>query len=215
MIEIISKIAAAYVIGSIPFSIYAGRILSGIDIREHGSGNAGGTNVFRVLGWKAGIIVTCLDIIKGVIATSVISGFAFTSSAASIDIELLKIFCGFSAIIGHIWTIFAGFRGGKGVATAAGMLIALYPMPMVIALSLFSLSLLLTKYVSLSSIIGAITIPVVLFFAKRFTGYNVSDLLYYFSFLIAILILFTHRTNIKRLFKGTENKIGKKKENTV
>ena len=210
MIDLIIKLVISYLLGSIPSSIIAGK-LNGIDIREHGSGNAGGTNTFRVLGWKSGSIVTILDILKGFIASAYIATLFTGYTSAELSIEMIQIFCGFAAIIGHIWTIFAGFKGGKGVATAAGMMIGLYPETMGIAILLFVIVLFTFKIVSLSSMLSASSIPFILFFSTDLFGTPISDTFFNFSVIIAVLIVFTHRTNISRMLNGTENKIMQKK----
>lgn len=206
---IIFVLILAYLIGSIPTSIIVGRVLKGIDIRKYGSGNAGGTNVFRVLGWKPGLFVMLVDVFKGFVATFWVARLAFDATTAAP--ELVQILMGLSAIIGHIWTIFAGFRGGKGVGTAAGMLLALYPLALLICLAVFAAVLFTSRIVSLSSMIASVTLPVVLTLFKYLMHIDVAPALYYFSFLAAALIVFTHRSNIKRLLQGTENRFGKRK----
>ncbi|MGD9899521.1 MAG: glycerol-3-phosphate 1-O-acyltransferase PlsY [Calditrichaceae bacterium] len=198
----------SYLAGSIPSSIITGKVLRGIDIREHGSGNAGGTNVFRVLGWKAGVFVSLFDVFKGFAATFWISGIAF--GFAGFPEETMRLAAGFAAIAGHIWTVFAGFRGGKGVGTAAGMLLALYPLSLLICFIVFILTFLLTRIVSVSSMAGAVTLPIVLSVFRFGLLNEVPDSLYYFSFFAAALIIFTHRSNIRRLIDGTENKFSRK-----
>lgn len=209
MISIIVIIALSYLIGSFPTSIVVGKLLKGIDIREHGSGNAGGTNVFRVLGWKPGVFVMAFDAFKGFAAAFWISQIAI--SPIPIEHELVQIIAGLAAIIGHIWTVFAGFKGGKGVGTAAGMLLALYPWALLICALVFGIVLFLTRIVSISSITAAVTLPVVLTVLRYCIGKEVVFSLYIFGFFAAALIVFTHRSNIKRLLAGTENKFGKKK----
>jgi acyl phosphate:glycerol-3-phosphate acyltransferase len=211
MISIIIIIVLCYLIGSIPTSIIVGKLLKGIDIREHGSGNAGGTNVFRVLGWKPGVFVMVFDAFKGFAATFWISQIAI--SAISIGPELVQIIAGIAAIIGHIWTVFARFKGGKGVGTAAGMLLALYPWALLICVLVFGTVLFFTKIVSISSITAAVTLPVVLSIFRFGYDKDFALSLYVFGFFAAALIVFTHRSNIKRLLNGTENRFGKKKEN--
>ncbi|MGD9489441.1 MAG: glycerol-3-phosphate 1-O-acyltransferase PlsY [Calditrichaceae bacterium] len=199
----------SYLAGSIPSSIITGKVLRGIDIRDHGSGNAGGTNVFRVLGWKAGVFVSLFDVFKGFAATFWISGIAF--GFGGFPDETMRLAAGFAAIAGHIWTVFAGFRGGKGVGTAAGMLLALYPLSLLVCFIVFILTFLLTRTVSVSSIAGAVTLPVVLSVFRFGLLNDVPDSLYYFSYFAAALIIFTHRSNIRRLINGTENKFSRNK----
>ena len=137
MISVLIIVIISYLIGSIPTSLITGKVLRGIDIREHGSGNAGATNVFRVLGWKPGVFVLLLDGFKGFAATYWVSQLSFGPNAVAP--EILQIIAGCTTIIGHIWTVFARFRGGKGVGTAAGMLIALYPLAFLICIAVFGI----------------------------------------------------------------------------
>jgi glycerol-3-phosphate acyltransferase PlsY len=206
MISVLIVIILSYLIGSIPTSLIAGKVLRGIDIRKHGSGNAGATNVFRVLGWKAGVFILVFDGFKGFAATYWISQISFGSNPWSP--EIMQIIAGCSTIFGHIWTIFAHFRGGKGVGTAAGMLIALYPLAFLICIVVFIVLVFITRIVSIGSISAALTLPIVLAIFKYVLDKNVPDSLFIFSFFAAALIIFTHRGNIKRLINGTENRFG-------
>ena len=207
MTEIIILITASYLIGSFPTAVLAGSVLKQIDIREHGSGNAGATNVFRVLGWKAGIAVLIIDMFKGFIPVYWLTELII-SGAQTVDIfAYYQIMAGISAICGHIWTIFAGFRGGKGVGTAAGVFLGLQPVPVLISLGLFLLIVSATKYVSLGSISGALLLPVTLLIRKFVLFQNVPYPVLALSVLLAVLIVLTHRENITRLLAGTENKI--------
>ena len=205
---LVVAIIISYLLGSIPTSIITGKVLKGIDIREHGSGNAGGTNVFRVMGWKPGVFVMLVDAFKGFVATYWIAQLAF--NIAIISNDSVQLWCGTAAILGHIWTIFAKFKGGKGVGTAAGMLVALYPLALLICLIVFALVFAITKTVSLGSMSAAITLPIVLTLFKFGLDKPVSNVLYIFGFFAALLIIFTHRSNIKRLLAGEENKFKKK-----
>ena len=207
MLTIISIIVLSYLAGSIPTSIICSKLFKGIDIRDYGSGNAGGTNAMRVLGWKIGVLVMLIDVGKGVFATLVISQLGTVPDYLTQN--SIQIIAGMSAIFGHIWTIFAGFKGGKGVGTAAGMLFALYPIAGIVCLTIFTLVLFTTKYVSLSSMSAAVAFPIIVLLFKNWRGY--SGELIYFAVFIAILIVFTHRSNIKRLIKGEESKAGKRK----
>ncbi|HPI73527.1 MAG TPA: glycerol-3-phosphate 1-O-acyltransferase PlsY [bacterium] len=209
MLLVLLVLLLAYLLGSLPTALVVGKLMRGIDIRQHGSGNAGGTNVFRVLGWKPGLFVMLMDAFKGFVAAIWLPRLAF--SAAVLPQDTLCLFGGLAAIIGHIWTVFAGFRGGKGVGTAAGVLLALYP-PLVVLICfvVFLLVLALTRIVSISSISAAVAFPVVLSILKYSGSRPISATLYYFSFFAALLIIYTHRSNIRRLLNGTENKFGKK-----
>lgn len=206
----------SYLVGSIPTSIIVGRLVRGIDIRQHGSGNAGGTNVIRVLGWKAGVFVILMDMAKGLVATLLISrlmfgALPFPNLTPFDDYTVVQIIAGSCAILGHIWTLFAGFRGGKGIATAGGMLIGIAPVEVAVSFGVFAIVFLVTHYVSLGSLSAAVAFPLTMFFRENvfleeIPGYNT---LIYFSIAIALLIIYTHRTNIKRLLAGTENRISR------
>ncbi|MFQ5628709.1 MAG: glycerol-3-phosphate 1-O-acyltransferase PlsY, partial [bacterium] len=196
-------------LGSIPTAIIMGKTLRGIDIREHGSGNAGGTNVFRVLGWKPGVAVIIIDMLKGLVATVFAAKIALT--ALPIENVYLQLIAGCSAIVGHIWTVFAGFQGGKGVGTAAGMIFGLFPAAASICLAIFLIIAFSTRYVSLASITAVTALPIVLFILSRVFAAAPPPALFVLSILLAVLIVYTHRSNIKRLLSGTENRIGEKR----
>ncbi len=205
MVWLLLVIGISYLMGSFPTSIVTGKVLKGIDIRQHGSGNAGATNVFRVLGWKAGIFVLLVDMLKGFIPAFWIYKLAVGQvNLPPID---LQIIAGLSAVFGHIWTIFAGFKGGKGVGTGAGVVIALAPFAVLIALLVFIVTVAATRYVSLGSILASITVPLVVILQKTIGGQPVPLELIVFTLFIPLLILYTHRSNIQRLVSGTENKI--------
>lgn len=202
-------VLAGYLLGSIPTAIIMGKALKGIDIREHGSGNAGGTNVFRVLGWKPGVAVILLDMLKGLAATIFAAKIVFTE--LPVEQVYLQLLAGSSAMVGHIWTVFAGFRGGKGVGTAGGMIFALFPIAATICIAIFLVIAFSTRYISLASIIAAIALPIVLIGLSSFFAMRPPPPLFVLSILLAILIIFTHRSNIKRLLSGTENRFGEKR----
>jgi len=210
MLNLTVILVLSYLAGSFPTSIIVGKITRGIDIREHGSGNAGGTNSFRVLGWKAGLFVSLVDIAKGTFATLVISRIRF-GTAPFENPSIVMILAGICAIIGHTYTIFAGFKGGKGVATGAGMLIALFPYALLTCLVIFLLILFTTGFVSVSSITAAVSLPIMLFMFDRFLNMNVDPVLMIVSIIIPFFIIFTHRTNIKRLISGEEKSFEKLK----
>lgn len=207
MLSIITIIFLSYLAGSIPTSIIMSKLTRGIDIRDYGSGNAGATNAIRVLGWKIGIIVIIVDVGKGILATLLISKLRI--DPVPISYNLVQIIAGLSAVLGHIWTIFAGFKGGKGVGTAAGMLFSLYPLAGIICLLVFAIVLLGGRYVSVASMCAAISLPIVILLLNKFFNYSISNELFYFAIFMAALIVFTHRSNIKRLIKGEENRIKK------
>nr|Q3AP02.1 RecName: Full=Glycerol-3-phosphate acyltransferase; AltName: Full=Acyl-PO4 G3P acyltransferase; AltName: Full=Acyl-phosphate--glycerol-3-phosphate acyltransferase; AltName: Full=G3P acyltransferase; Short=GPAT; AltName: Full=Lysophosphatidic acid synthase; Short=LPA synthase [Chlorobium chlorochromatii CaD3] len=229
MLTLLAILVVSYIVGSIPTSLIAGKMLKSIDIRDFGSGNAGGTNAFRVLGWKTGLTVTLIDIIKGVVAAvSVVAFFRHHPIDVFPDINevALRLLAGMSAVIGHVFTVFAGFRGGKGVSTAAGMLIGIAPVSMLMVIGVFLLTVYISRHVSVASILAAIAFPLIiairkylfelgagldyyikLFNAKFFFHDSLDYHLIIFGLIVAIAIIYTHRANIKRLLAGTENRI--------
>ncbi len=207
-------ILLSYLIGSIPTSIIVSKLARGIDIREHGSGNAGGTNVMRVLGWKHGVLVIILDAFKGVLAVIVVArlhygSMPFQNLTPFDDFTLVQIIAGISAVIGHIWTVFAGFKGGKGIATALGMLLMIVTTDMLIAVGVFVVVVTISRYVSLGSILGAIAVPLTLVVRENIFNVDVPGYHTLLPFLIAValLVVFTHRKNVVRLINGNENKL--------
>jgi glycerol-3-phosphate acyltransferase PlsY len=207
---LIITIVLAYILGSIPTAVWAGRIFHGIDVREHGSGNAGAANAIRVLGWKTGVPVLLIDMIKGWTAAMlpVFFGLAQHDTALTTNLQIMT---GLIAIIGHIFPVFAGFRGGKGVATMFGVLLALHPYLTLTCLGVFLIVFLITGIVSVSSMSAGIAFPILLF-----TVFETPSLLFkLFSIFVAVALLITHRNNIKRLLKGEEKKFfGKKQKKT-
>ncbi len=214
MLNLIFVIVLAYLVGSIPTSIILSKLVKGIDIRNYGSGNAGGSNVFRVLGWKWGVLTILLDTVKGAVAVIVIArlyldNFPFNNITPFDDFTLVQIICGVSAVLGHVWTVFAGFRGGKGIATGLGVLITITTLDMVVALGIFVLVVTLSRYISLGSLIAAVSVPLILIVRENIFGVNIPGYhtILPFSILLALLVIFTHRANINRLLKGSEKKI--------
>jgi glycerol-3-phosphate acyltransferase PlsY len=207
-------IILSYLVGSIPTSIIVSKAVRGIDIREHGSGNAGGTNVMRVLGWKHGLLVMLLDALKGVIAVVLIArlhygNIPFQNATPFDDFTLVQIIAGISAVIGHIWTVFAGFRGGKGIATALGMLAMIITVDILVAIGIFIIVVTISRYVSLGSILGAIAVPLTLIIRENVFNVNIPsyNTLLPFVIAVAMLVIFTHRKNVVRLINGNEHKI--------
>ena len=208
-IELILLLSASYVTGSIPTSIIVGKIFKGIDIRKHGSGNAGATNVFRVLGWKQALIVVVVDIFKGWLPAAVYATSLFQGQPIE-ETGVLQILCGFAAVLGHTYTIFAEFKGGKGVGTLGGMLLALFPIAVPLCLIVFSVVLMLTGYVSVGSILASAALPIFLFILPPLGFADTAPLsLLIFSLLVPWFIIFTHRSNITRLRSGDENRFEK------
>ena len=191
----------AYLLGSIPNSVWIGKYFYNIDVREFGSGNAGATNTFRVLGKKAGIPVLIFDILKGTLAValSYFSGFG-THSDEFINLQLGL---GVAALIGHIFPVFAGFRGGKGVATILGIVICILPLACSLSLGVFLFVLLSSRIVSLSSMVAGISFPI---FLNLVLG-NTNPILTVFSIIVSTLLIITHRKNIQRLLKKEETKV--------
>jgi glycerol-3-phosphate acyltransferase PlsY len=210
MLTLLAVLLFGYLVGSFPTAILAGKIVRAwdFDIRNEGSGNAGGTNVFRVLGWQAGVAVMLVDVFKGFAATQWVSQWQ-PFGTSYIDATVMPILTGLAAVCGHIWTVFANFRGGKGVGTAGGMIIALYPVAAIVCLAIFVAVVYYTRYVSVGSMLAALSLPVVLWLMQIVFNKDVPDALFQFSILVSVLIVFTHRKNIRRLIEGTENRFGK------
>lgn len=202
MFNFILSLIASYLLGSIPTALIAGRVIGKIDIRQHGSGNAGATNVYRLFGMKPYLAVLALDMLKGFAAVVVVADFG----TGFISPERTGLYCGLFAVIGHIWTVFAGFKGGKGVATAAGVFLGLNAGVALAAIGVYLLVTLTTKYVSLGSMTAAALAPVFLLIDERIFGHYIPAELFAASVLLAALIVYTHRENIKRLMKGEERK---------
>lgn len=204
---IVVPIILAYLIGSIPTSVWVGRVFYKVDVREQGSKSAGATNTIRVLGLKAGIPVLIFDIFKGWLAVFIIRFFEFSELSLEAGIYL-QIAMGMAAVAGHIFPIYVGFRGGKGVATIAGVGIALFPIGIFIILGLFVLSLSISRIVSLSSIIASFSFPFIVIFLLS----NPHLPLILLSIIVGLFIPITHRKNIKRLIKGEESRFSFKKK---
>lgn len=200
-IPTIISLFLAYLLGSIPSAVWIGKLFYGIDVREYGSGNAGATNTFRVLGKKAGIPVLLIDALKGFAAVNLVHFFAEEpiSEAAFVN---YKLALGIAAVIGHIFPVFAGFRGGKGIATLLGLMLAVHYQGALIALSVFVLVFAITKFVSLGSMTAALSFPFIIVLIFQTT---VPSLIV-FSMFVAILVLITHQKNIERLVRREENK---------
>ena len=208
MIELVILLLISYITGSFPTSIVMTRVIKNIDIREHGSGNAGATNVFRVLGWKYAILVLAFDIFKGWLPTAVYATIIFQKLPVP-DQGLVQILCGFAAVIGHIFPIFSGFKGGKGVGSLIGVLLALYPLVFPLCLLIGVAVITTTGYVSLGSISAAIALPIIILILPGLGLISPNLSLVVFSLLVPWLIIFTHRTNINRIRNGTENRFEK------
>jgi acyl phosphate:glycerol-3-phosphate acyltransferase len=196
-------IILAYLIGSIPTAVWISKGYYGIDIREHGSGNAGATNTFRVLGTTAGCAVMLIDMLKGFLAVklSLLSHLTWHSE----PFVNLQVFLGLAAVLGHIFPIWADFRGGKGIATLFGMILSIQPQVALSLVAVFLLMLYLTRYVSLSSITASLAFPLLIFFIFNAHAHEISYQLFAVS--TALLVVLTHHKNISRLISGNENKV--------
>jgi len=206
LIKISLTLILSYLLGSIATAVWAGKIFHKVDVREHGSGNAGATNVIRVLGWKTGVPVLLIDVLKGWTA-GMLPVFFNLADEGTAMITNYQILAGMAVVAGHIFPVFAGFRGGKGVATISGVLLAIHPLLTISCLGVFLCVLLVSGYVSLSSMIAGIAFPVFLFL---FFG-SPSVFFKVFSVVVAIALIFTHRKNISRLLRGEESKLIRKK----
>jgi glycerol-3-phosphate acyltransferase PlsY len=206
LLYVAAIIIIAYILGSIPTAVWVGKAFHGIDVREHGSGNAGATNTIRVLGWKTGVPVLLIDMAKGWTA-AMLPVFLKLAPADTALLTNMQILAGITAITGHIFPVFAGFRGGKGVATVAGAVLAIHPGLTLAGLGVFTIVLVATGIVSVASMSAGVAFPVLLF-----TLFDTPSLLFkVFSVLVAIALVITHRNNIKRLIKGEEKKLFRKK----
>jgi len=193
----------AYLLGSIPSAVWIGKSLYGVDVREFGSGNSGATNTFRVLGKRAGLIVLSLDILKGWLAVTMASFISEAPAGTSQYVDL-QIVLGVAAVVGHIFPVFAGFRGGKGIATLFGVILAAHPLACLMSLGVFVLIFLAFNYVSLGSISAALAFPIIVItvFAE-----SVVPSMVIFSIMVAILVMITHQKNIERLLRRQESKM--------
>lgn len=198
---ILIGVGISYLIGAMPTALWVGKAFFGIDIREHGSGNSGASNTFRVLGKKAGAAVLLIDIIKGLTAASLVRYYAFVDPG-SIRYVNLQLLFGLSAVVGHIFPVYANFKGGKGIATLLGMIIGIHYISALACLGLFIVVLFSTRYVSLSSILAAVAFPLIAIVVYK----NEEPLFVAFGVAAAIMVILTHQKNIKRLVAGNENK---------
>jgi acyl phosphate:glycerol-3-phosphate acyltransferase len=196
MVQIILVLVLAYLLGSIPSGLIIGKVFYKTDIRQHGSGNLGGTNTFRTLGVKAGMVVTLADILKGTLAASLPYLF---------HVDMNPLLAGVLAVIGHTYPIFAGFRGGKAVATSGGVILFYAPYMFITVLVIFFISLYISKYVSLSSMIAGITAVLFAIVTGIIREWDIPLLIV--VFLLASFVIYRHRANIKRIMNKTEPKI--------
>ncbi|MCK6609407.1 MAG: glycerol-3-phosphate 1-O-acyltransferase PlsY [Bacteroidia bacterium] len=210
LIFLLIALPTAYLLGSIPSAVWIGRSFYGIDVREHGSGNAGATNTLRVLGKKAGFLVLFIDCIKGLAAAS-LPLFNNNLTPGSEMFHIHQMACGMAAVLGHVFPVFAGFKGGKGIATLLGVVIGIsWPVSLMCALT-FVVIVWVTRYISVGSMLACSLSPL---YVRIYHGYEPAFI--YFCIAIAIMVIYTHRSNLKRLKEGNENRFsfnqGQKKE---
>lgn len=190
-------IVFSYFIGSVSFSLLIVKLLKGTDLRQHGSGNAGATNTLRILGWGPAVLVLALDIAKGV--TAVWLGHWLSSGVLWVEVA-----CGAAVIIGHNWPLYFGFRGGKGVATMIGVTATLAFWPSLVISAVVIAVIAITRYVSVGSLLYALLFPLVVWWLDK------PQELIWFGLFVFVMTWFKHRSNLVKLWQGTENKIGKK-----
>lgn len=202
MPEVILHIIGSYMLGAIPFAIAVGYMFAGVDIRKRGSGNAGATNVYRVAGPVAAILASLCDIGKGALPV-------YVAGHVTGGPEWLQVACGLAAVLGHVFPIFVGFRGGKGVNTLLGVFLVLLPLETLICLGIFAIIFAITRIVSIGSMIAGVSLSVIVVIEKYTIGKNVSTLLLSTCLAVTLLVLFTHRANIKRIATGREQKLSR------
>ena len=214
MLSVIVIVVLSYLVGSIPASVWIGRLLYGTDVRDYGSGNAGATNAFRVLGWQAGVLCTLVDVGKGLFAAGVVASLRVDALPAHLgsgywEVDtVVRLLAGVVAVVGHMYPVWARFKGGKGVNTSAGVLFALTPVSMWITLGVFVFVLFASRYVSLASLLATVAFPTTIAVRRYVFGIDRLDpSLLIFSTLMALAIIVAHRANIRRLLSGTENRI--------
>ncbi len=211
VLYIVALAVIAYLLGSIPTAVWVGKAFFKIDVREYGSKNAGATNTIRTLGLPAGLSVFAIDLLKGFAATNLYRVLLHFAPETLSSWSLYAILFGVCAVLGHIFPLFAGFRGGKGVATLCGVVFALHPLATLCVLGVFAIVLIVTRYVSLGSMTAGISFPLFLFFL-----FDVRELpLLVFSFIVALLLLVTHRKNIVRLINHTESRFTPRRKGSV
>jgi glycerol-3-phosphate acyltransferase PlsY len=214
MATVLVILLLSYLVGSIPGSVWTGQLMHGVDVREHGSGNAGATNVFRVLGWKAGVAASVIDLGKGLVAAGVVATqvrlgaglphWGLTTWEAG---TVMCLAAGLAAIVGHMYPVWARFRGGKGVNTTAGVLLALTPGTTLIALGVFVAVLVASRYVSVASMTAAVAFPSAVAIDRYLLDASLDASLLVFGLVAATGIIVAHRSNIRRLVQGNENRV--------
>lgn len=207
--QVVFALLTAYLLGSIPSAVWLGKLLKGIDIREHGSGNAGATNMIRVLGTWIGIVVLIVDMLKGFLAVRVAAQFP-TAATFMGDQDFLMVIMAMMAVLGHIFPVLAGFKGGKGVATFLGTALGLFPLTFACTIGVFLIIFSLTRLVSLGSIISGLSMPLLAGLV-----FNETPVMIAYAIGVALVIPITHRRNIVRLLSGTEKKLSLKRKKVV
>ncbi len=203
----------SYFLGSIPGALWSSKALHGVDIRQYGSHNAGATNAFRVVGWQAGVLATIVDMGKGYLSAGVVASVVRMDPLPALSVfgwqtpVVVGLLAGLAAIVGHMFPIFARFEGGKGVNTAAGILLALTPLTTLYTMGVFLVVLLSSRYVSLGSITAAVAFPIIVAIRKYGFGVDIDGSLLVVGILIATAIVVAHRSNIGRLLRGNENQV--------
>jgi acyl phosphate:glycerol-3-phosphate acyltransferase len=212
MLSVLVIVVLSYMVGSIPASVWIGKLMYDTDLRQHGSGNAGATNAFRVLGWKAGVLATVVDLGKGLLAAAVIATIRIDALPAGLGFweadSVIRLVAGVTAVIGHMYPMWAGFKGGKGVNTTAGVLLALTPSVMLLTLGVFAIVLFSSRYVSVASLSATLVYPSAIAVNKYLLHAESLDAsVFVFSLFLATGIFYAHRSNIKRLLEGSESRI--------
>ncbi|MCX7937545.1 MAG: glycerol-3-phosphate 1-O-acyltransferase PlsY [Bacteroidota bacterium] len=216
-LRLVAVAIVSYLLGSFPTAVVVSKLFFGFDIRSRGSGNMGSTNAFRVLGWKWGLLVQVVDVLKGVLAVTLVAdmmvghSLPFTNYTPFEDITVVRLIAGTCAVIGHIFSVFVGFRGGKGVNTAAGMLIGIAPVDITIAFVAFVIAVALSGYVSLGSLSAAVVFPSAMVIRHNVCGAEIAgyNVLIWFSIAVSALVIYAHRSNIQRLLRGQEHRFDK------
>ena len=203
----IVAILIAYLLGAVPFGLIVARWYGIRDIRKEGSGNIGATNVTRVIGFKAAIWVYLGDIGKGVLAMLLARYIALHFGTGIIEYNLFLVIVALAAVMGHVFPVYIGFKGGKGVSIGLGVMVVLLPYETLLALGIFILTILLTRYVSVGSMLAGISLFIIVALEKYWISYNIAQIYFYLTLLLAILVIITHRQNIGRLLSGTENRL--------
>ena len=201
---IITTTVIAYLLGSVPTAVWYGQGFFGVDIRTRGSGNAGATNTFRTLGKRAGTIVLLVDVLKGYTATILATILEYLHVMPADDVMAWKLVFGLVAVIGHLFPVFADFKGGKGVATLLGMILAIHPEMAAVCIGIFLLVVIASQYVSLGSLLAALAFPVLLLL--QIFGERESPLLIVFGFVVFLIVALTHQKNIGRIWRGQESR---------